>query len=328
MSPPPLPCSLRLERRYDLDRLRAELASLEALRWELQTANSTDGARRESHNGRWRAVSLWGPDGSWEHTGAGPRPERYRPTPLLDRLPYMRRLLDGLGGVKHSVRLLALEPGGRVAEHRDAQVGFAWGLLRLHVPITTNPEVELWLDGQRLAWEPGWLWYADWSRPHSLHNGGDTTRVHLVIDVAIDDRLLALFPADVVARAEEEGLVRARAPVAVAAADLERCRCRFLAPAGFFSSVPRRAALTPCDGHLLLELDDGVRLAWEPWSRTELGLVGGPPAISLEVVPADGGVREVRLHCRRGRETTTLTVPEVTSAAAGGAPIHEIREAG
>ena len=40
----------------------------------------------------------------------------------------------------------------------------------------------------------GEAWYLDTRKPHQAINGGDTDRIHLVVDVQSNDKLLALLP--------------------------------------------------------------------------------------------------------------------------------------
>lgn len=70
------------------------------------------------------------------------------------------------------------------------------GQLRLHVPITTNPEVQFFLDAHRLDLKAGECWYLDFSLPHWIENRGATDRVHLVIDCELNGWLRDLLPPD------------------------------------------------------------------------------------------------------------------------------------
>lgn len=109
------------------------------------------------------------------------------------------------------IRLMRLEPGGgELTRHADLDkdAGVADGkLMRLHLPLLTNPLVvfQQWLlDGrvQQACMGTGELWYLDQRKPHTAANNGGAYRIHLVADVAADDRLrarlLAGTPAGVV----------------------------------------------------------------------------------------------------------------------------------
>ena len=95
-----------------------------------------------------------------------------------------------------AVRLLRLEAGARIREHRDHMLGLADGEARLHIPVATNPDVDFVVAGRRLVLNVGETWYIDFSLPHRVANRGTTARVHLVIDCAANDWLRGLLPPD------------------------------------------------------------------------------------------------------------------------------------
>jgi hypothetical protein len=47
-----------------------------------------------------------------------------------------------------TVRLLKLAPGSRIREHSDFDLGERFGVVRVHVPILSNPEIEFSLGGE------------------------------------------------------------------------------------------------------------------------------------------------------------------------------------
>ena len=111
----------------------------------------------------------------------------YTDTPLLARCPYVREVLDSLEFPLQAVRFLRLRPGSEIKTHRDLRLGFKDGEIRLHFPITTNPDVDFIVDGQRWVMGEGECWYHDFTLPHSVINRGPTDRVHLVVDGAVND---------------------------------------------------------------------------------------------------------------------------------------------
>lgn len=124
-------------------------------------------------------------------------------TALMDRVPAVREVVAKLGGVVERVRLMRLKPGdGELARHTDqvdAAVGVTDGkILRVHVPVVTNPDVVFRVWGEeprRVHMAAGECWYLDIRKPHAAVNAGDTWRVHLVVDVVASDttrRLLQL----------------------------------------------------------------------------------------------------------------------------------------
>lgn len=185
----------------------------------------------------WNGISLVMAEGRADDTRS-PAPSRSgpRPTPALERCPAHGEIIASLPGPILAARLLYLEPGGSAAQHRDA-IGFAFGGVRLHVPIVTHPDVELWIGGERMRWEPGELWYADFAFPHRLANPSSVTRVHLVIDIAITDALLELFPPALVPALVAGGVCRHRPVVTIDASALHRFEGRWHVPRALFLAI-------------------------------------------------------------------------------------------
>lgn len=117
----------------------------------------------------------------------------YEDTIYLERCPKLRESLPLLRTVVSSVRFLRLGPGARILEHRDYQIGLEYGEVRLHVPLETSPHVEFELDGRRVEMRAGECWYVDVTRQHRVYNGGEATRIHLVVDCAVNDWLRTQF---------------------------------------------------------------------------------------------------------------------------------------
>ena len=66
-------------------------------------------------------------------------------------------------------------------------------MLRLHIPVVTNPDVVFLLNGTRVVMEAGSAWYLRLRDPHSVANRGATDRVHLLVDAVMDARLEAML---------------------------------------------------------------------------------------------------------------------------------------
>jgi hypothetical protein len=117
----------------------------------------------------------------------------YVDTPLLERCPYFRAVLAELAFPHEAVRLLRLAAGSSIREHKDYDLGYDDGEIRLHIPILTNPDVEFILGGERVEMRPGECWYMDFNLPHSVVNNGATDRIHLVVDGHVNDWVRAIF---------------------------------------------------------------------------------------------------------------------------------------
>jgi hypothetical protein len=178
----------RLPLQFDAAALQADLAQLATGAWPTHFNTGY-------HDGGWGGVALIAPDGDatrlYPNLGkAGPA----QATPLLDRCPALRAAVAALPGVPQSARLLRLVAGSVIREHRDYGLGLDEGLLRLHVPILTHPQVEFYLDGVCVPMTAGECWYLDFALPHRVQNLGAHERVHLVVDCALDDTLRAMLP--------------------------------------------------------------------------------------------------------------------------------------
>ena len=116
---------------------------------------------------------------------------------LLQSAPRVLAALESLSCPIQRVRIQSLGPAGLIHEHTDGIIGFASGLIRMHVPVrVTNPDVYFYIGGERCLWQPGELWYGDFSLPHKVENRDDATRRHLVIDAYVDDLTIMLFPPE------------------------------------------------------------------------------------------------------------------------------------
>jgi quercetin dioxygenase-like cupin family protein len=183
------PDALSLRRRFDPDRLAADLRALATVGW-------TDHFVRQNYEGHWSAMALRAPAGATHPIMmiySDPAATHFVDTPLLARTPYFRELLGSFECNLLAARLMRLAPGSTIKEHRDADLAFEYGIVRLHVPITTNPRVRFRLNGRRIVMEPGDLWYLRLSDPHRVTNEGATDRVHLVVDAVANEWMERLF---------------------------------------------------------------------------------------------------------------------------------------
>ncbi len=175
--------SLPLE--FDSARIANELGALSEGQWLGHFV-------RIHYDTGWRGIGVRTRSGDPADLEAGPA---YVDTPLLARLPATKELIQSFRCGLKRVRFLKLEPGARIKEHIDLETGAGHDEVRLHVPIHTNQSVEFFSNGERIRMLPGECWFLDASYPHSLYNGGETDRIHLVIDCEVNDWLKGLFPA-------------------------------------------------------------------------------------------------------------------------------------
>jgi quercetin dioxygenase-like cupin family protein len=120
-----------------------------------------------------------------------PTATAFEDTPMLRGCPYFREVLAAFACEVHAVRLMRLTPGSVINEHSDHDLDAGAGMARIHIPITTSPEVEFELNRRRIAMSPGDAWYLRLSDPHRVKGASD--RVHLVADLVVNARLTDLL---------------------------------------------------------------------------------------------------------------------------------------
>lgn len=93
-----------------------------------------------------------------------------------------------------------LEPGAVLHPHRDLTGASMNNRIRFHVPVITNPAVEFMVNNEKIKMAPGDLWCLDTSYVHSVRNGGDATRVHIIVECNINDVIKSRLPNGCAAR--------------------------------------------------------------------------------------------------------------------------------
>jgi hypothetical protein len=160
---------IRLPVRFDVDRLRAEIAALPSEAW----------APHPNHIAGNTSLRLVSVDGGENDDVDG----IMRSTPQLASLPYVRQVLASFGVVWSRSRLLRLDPGAVVPEHAD--INYHWFYrVRVHIPIVTRPEVLFHCGGETVNMQAGEAWLFDNWRLHSVENPSADARIHLVADTS------------------------------------------------------------------------------------------------------------------------------------------------
>lgn len=182
------PLSVKLEKSFDTLKLKQDLSVVV----EFFKSSSQFGPY---HDGSWRGITLRSFDGkvasdSVMYQGIG------TDTEALKHCPYIKDLITNIGFPVNTARLLFLAPGKKIGKHRD-NFSIRTGLVRLHIPITTNDKVIFYLGGEQMHWKEGELWYGNFNQIHSVENQSDETRVHLVLDCTVNETLLSYFPSNV-----------------------------------------------------------------------------------------------------------------------------------
>lgn len=180
----PLPDRIKLPFSFDPDRLCADLDAVDR--------DWIDHLVKQNYEGNWSVLPL-------RHTAGATHPvmmiysdpsaTEFVDGPLLAQTPYFREVLAAFHCPLTVVRLMLLAPGSVIKPHYDHDLAAEHGVARLHIPITTNPDVEFLLNGTPVTMAPGEVWYLRLMDTHSVVNRGTTDRVHLVIDAVVDDWL-------------------------------------------------------------------------------------------------------------------------------------------
>jgi hypothetical protein len=194
---------LKLPFLFDAGLLQQEVGALSAPQW-------LDHYQVTHYEGGWSAIPLRSIGGKADDIIISPTDNRdYRDTVFLDNSPYLKKVLQTFQCPLQAVRLLKLDAGSIIKEHRDAELNFERGEIRLHVPVRTHPDVECILDKERLTMQEGECWYMNFNLLHSIHNYSNINRVHLVIDAVVNEWVTGIFNSpDIVTKKEIEDLSR------------------------------------------------------------------------------------------------------------------------
>ena len=185
----PVPDRLRLPLVFDPVPLQRDLDALAASGW---IAHFVTG----NYTGDWSVIPLRGPAGATHPVAmaySDPAAAAFADTPFLARCPAFAAVLAAFACPLQAVRLMRLGPGAVIREHRDHDLAFEQGSVRIHVPVVTNPGVDFRLNGRPVTMEPGSAWYLRLSDPHGVANRGAAARIHLVIDAGVNPWLADLF---------------------------------------------------------------------------------------------------------------------------------------
>ena len=170
---------LQLPVSFDAAALAAEIAGVDEALWR-EHPNKLPG------NSALTLVTTGGDPDSDDLSGA------MRPTPALARLPRVRQVLGALGATWGRSRLMRLSGQAEVTAHVDTN--YYWReRMRVHVPITTTPDVRFEVGGAGTHMGAGECWIFDTWQRHRVVNDATTTRVHLVADTVGGDGLWKLI---------------------------------------------------------------------------------------------------------------------------------------
>ena len=82
--------------------------------------------------------------------------------------------------------LAGLTPKGKVLMHTDSSPNLR-STHRMHIPIITNPDVEVYIGFKKFYMEEGMIYEFNNTFPHWVDNNSDEMRVHAIFDVVDED---------------------------------------------------------------------------------------------------------------------------------------------
>jgi len=177
---------LRLAVRFDPAALGRDLSLLQEPEW-------VDHFVKQNYEGTWSVLPLRAPAGAVHPIKmiySDPACDTFVDTPFLARCGYFQQVLAAFRCPLHAVRLMKLAPGSTIKPHTDHDLALGQGRVRLHIPVTTNPDVDFRLNGTNVTMGEGECWYLRLSDMHSVANRGRVDRVHLVLDAFVNPWLL------------------------------------------------------------------------------------------------------------------------------------------
>ncbi len=180
------PDRVRLPLTFDPAPLVADIVALERGDW-------TEHFVKQNYDGEWSALPLRAPATARhpiQMIYPAPDATEFVDTAWRAGMPGLSAVIDAFDCEVRTVRLMRLAAGSVIKEHEDFGLDVADGYARIHVPVLTNPQVDFRLNGERVTMAPGEAWYLRLSDRHSVVNAGEAARVHLVIDLVVNDWLL------------------------------------------------------------------------------------------------------------------------------------------
>ena len=182
--------TMRLPWRVDAANISAAVDQAQQLPQHLWRTHFNNGR----HDGGWQALALRAvPQAALDIMPMDVDAQQFADCEALQACPAIHAILRDLDLPFKSVRLMQLLPGSEILEHTDAGLCAANGDARLHIPLQSDEQVYFHIAGERLPMHVGECWYTDVSLPHRVRNRSGQARIHLVMDVSVDQRMAYAF---------------------------------------------------------------------------------------------------------------------------------------
>ena len=163
----------------DIAALRAAVLAIPEDVWDAENAGKPN---RFEVLDATRHIVLRFIDNPRDWRGSHDRPAWPRWRGLLE--PVLAQAVQEYGyarGVFPRVMLARMPPGGVIHPHIDANPAAKWPH-KIHVPLTTNPEVVSFFGGLERHFPEGQAVEVDNLGPHWVRNDGATDRIHLIFE--------------------------------------------------------------------------------------------------------------------------------------------------
>jgi Aspartyl/Asparaginyl beta-hydroxylase len=150
------------------------------------TAHTTDSA--------WKGISLVSSTGATSDIVLFPG--QYKETLAIKSTPYIKSIIDSLECEKKRVRLMQLLPGHTLNWHIDKVETGGCYITRFHIPIITNDNVLSQVSHSSYFFGPGEFGFIDTAFPHRVGNLGTEVRIHLIIELVLNNFVQNLINID------------------------------------------------------------------------------------------------------------------------------------
>lgn len=171
--------SVRALGSVDIAALRTAVLAIPEAVW---AAENADKPNRFEALGATRHIVFRFIDNPRDWRGSHDRPAWSQWCGLLE--PVLAAAVGDYGyarGVFPRVMLARMPPGGIIHPHVDANPAAKWPH-KIHVPLTTNPDVVSFFGGEKRHFPVGEAVEVDNLGPHWVRNDGQTDRIHLIFE--------------------------------------------------------------------------------------------------------------------------------------------------
>lgn len=142
----------------------------------------------------WKGISLISSTGATDDIVLFPG--EYKETSAIKSTPYIKSIIDSLECEKKRVRLMQLLPGHTLNWHVDGVETGGNYITRFHIPIITNDNVLSQVSHSDYFFAPGEFGFIDTAFPHRVGNLGSEVRIHLIIELVLNDFVQKLIDID------------------------------------------------------------------------------------------------------------------------------------